>query len=84
MIELHSPASDPLILAPTKRPLRDACAKNATHFAVCDAISARTGLPVSRFRGGLTKWNRTRAGPPKTHANDAACVGPTGRVAGAV
>ena len=69
-----------LILAPTKRPLRDECAKNATPFVVCDAIFTWTGLPVSRFSGGWTKWNRTHAGPPKTHSNDAACI-PTGRVA---
>lgn len=30
-----------------RRPLRDAAAMNATRFAVCDAIAARTGLPVS-------------------------------------
>jgi hypothetical protein len=69
-----------LILAPTKRPLRDECAKNATPFVVCDAIFTWTGLPVSRFSSGWTKWNRTHAGPPKTHSNDAACI-PTGRVA---
>ena len=80
-----SPASDPLILAPTKQPLKNACAKNVTRFAVCDAISARTRFPVSRVSGERTKWNRTRAPPPpKTHANDAACVGSTGWVAGAV
>lgn len=80
----RSPARLARVLAQTKRPLRDAAAMNATRYAVCDAISARTGLPVSRFSGGRTKWNRTRAGLAKTHANDAACVGPTDRVAGAV
>ena len=74
----------PRFLSAGEVALRGACAKNATRFAVGDAISARTGLPVSRFSGGRTKWNRTQAGPPKTHANDAASVGPTGRVAGAV
>ena len=57
---------------------------NATRYAVFDAISTRTGLPVSRFSGGRTRWSRTRAGLTKTHANDAVCVGPTGRVTGAV
>ena len=79
-----SPARLARVLAQAKRPLRDAAAMNATRYAVCDAISARTGLPVSRFSGGRTKWNRTRAGLAKTHANDAVCVGPTDRVAGAV
>lgn len=60
-----SPASDPLILAPTKQPLKNACAKNVTRFAVCDAISARTRFPVSRVSGERTKWNRTRAPPPE-------------------
>jgi 5-methylcytosine-specific restriction endonuclease McrA len=34
-----------------------------------------TGLPVETGSGGLTKFNRTRLGVPKTHALDAACVG---------
>jgi 5-methylcytosine-specific restriction endonuclease McrA len=72
------------LLARAKASLRDAAAMNATRFAVCDAITARTGLPVSRFSGGRTKWNRTRAGLAKTHANDAVCTGPTDRVTGAV
>jgi hypothetical protein len=72
------------VLAQAKRPLRDAAAMNATRHAVCDEISVRTGLPVSRSSGGRTKWNRTRAGLAKTHANDAVCVGPTDRVTGAV
>ena len=80
----RSPARLARVLAQARRPLRDAAAMNATRYAVCDAISARTGLPVSRFSGGRTKWNRTRAGLAKTHANDAACVGPTDRVAGSV
>jgi hypothetical protein len=32
-------------------------------------------LPVSTGSGGLTKFNRTRLGLPKTHWLDAACVG---------
>ena len=80
----RSPARLARVLAQAKRPLRDAAAMNATRYAVCDAVAARTGLPVSRFSGGRTKWNRTRAGLAKTHANDAVCVGPTDRVTGAV
>jgi len=80
----RSPARLARVLAQARRPLRDAAAMNATRYAVSDGIIARTGLPVSRFSGGRTKWNRTRAGLAKTHANDAVCVGPTDRVAGAV
>jgi 5-methylcytosine-specific restriction endonuclease McrA len=80
----RSPARLARILAQVRRPLRDAAAMNATRYAVSDAIAARTGLPVSRFSGGRTKWNRTRAGLAKTHANDAVCVGPTDRVEGPV
>lgn len=80
----RSPARLARVLAQARRPLRDAAAMNATRFAVCDAITALTGLPVSRFSGGRTKWNRTRAGLAKTHTNDAVYVGPTDRVTGPV
>ncbi len=62
------------VLAHLKAPLRDAAMMNATRFALRDALAA-TDLPVRCHSGGLTKWNRTRLGVPKTHANDAACVG---------
>ena len=62
------------VLAHLRAPLRDAAMMNATRYALRDGLVA-TGLPVRCHSGGLTKWNRTRLGVPKTHANDAACVG---------
>ena len=62
------------VLAHLKAPLRDAAMMNATRFALRDGLAA-TGLPVRCHSGGLTKFNRKRLGVPKTHANDAACVG---------
>ncbi len=64
-----------------KRPLRDATAVNATRWALFGALKA-TGLPVSTGSGGLTKYNRQRLCLPKTHALDAACVGPFDRLHG--
>ncbi|WP_311944395.1 RNA-guided endonuclease IscB [Halomonas piscis] len=58
-----------------KRPLRDASAVNATRWVLFGALKA-TGLPVTAGSGGRTKYNRQRLGIPKTHALDAACVGP--------
>jgi 5-methylcytosine-specific restriction endonuclease McrA len=62
------------IQAQAKRPLKDAAAVNSTRWALFDRLK-RTGLPVSTGSGGLTKFNRTRLGLPKTHWLDAACVG---------
>ncbi len=62
------------ILAQLKTPLKDASAVNATRRSLHRALAA-TGLIVETASGGRTKWNRTRLGIPKTHANDAACVG---------
>lgn len=56
------------------RPLKDAAAVNATRWALWQALKA-TGLPVATGSGGLTKYNRSRLGIPKTHARDAVCVG---------
>jgi hypothetical protein len=56
------------------RPLKDAAAVNATRWALWQALKA-TGLPVATGSGGLTKYNRSRLGIPKTHALDAVCVG---------
>jgi len=64
------------VLAQAKRPLKDATAVNATRWALFNALKA-TGLAVSTGSGGLTKFNRTRFGLPKTHWLDAACVGDT-------
>ncbi|MBB3189725.1 5-methylcytosine-specific restriction endonuclease McrA [Halomonas cerina] len=58
-----------------KRPLRDASVVNATRWALLQALKA-TGLPVTVGSGGLTKYHRQRLGIAKTHALDAACVGP--------
>jgi 5-methylcytosine-specific restriction endonuclease McrA len=57
-----------------KRPLKDAAAVNSTRWALCNRLKL-TGLPVSTSSGGLTKFNRTKLGLPKTHWLDAACVG---------
>jgi len=62
------------VLAQAKCPLRDAAAVNATRWALFNRLK-ETGLPVSTGSGGLTKFNRTRLGLPKTHWLDAACVG---------
>ncbi|GHO65168.1 hypothetical protein KSC_040600 [Ktedonobacter sp. SOSP1-52] len=62
------------LLAQVKKPLKDASAVNSTRFALLERLKA-LGLPVECGSGGLTKWNRTTRGLPKTHWLDAACVG---------
>ena len=62
------------IQAQAKRPLKDAAAVKATWWKLLEALKA-TGLPVTTGSGGLTKFNRTRLGIPKTHALDAVCAG---------
>lgn len=62
------------VLTQTMRPLKDAAAVNSTRWALFNKLKA-TGLTVSTGSGGLTKFNRTRLGLPKTHWLDAACVG---------
>ena len=62
------------ILVQAKRPLKDAAAVNSTRWALFNVLK-KTGLPVATGSGGLTKFNRTRLGLPKTHWLDAACVG---------
>jgi 5-methylcytosine-specific restriction endonuclease McrA len=57
-----------------KAPLKDAAAVNSTRWALFNRLKL-TDLPVSTGSGGLTKFNRTRLGIPKTHWLDAACVG---------
>ena len=69
------------VLAKAKAPLRDAAAVNTTRRALFESLK-QTGLPVEQASGGLTKWNRTRFGLPKTHALDAACVGDVDRIEG--
>ena len=67
------------IVAKAKAPLKDAAAVNSTRWALFNALKA-TGLPVQTGSGGLTKFNRSRLGIPKTHALDAVCVGTVGSV----
>jgi hypothetical protein len=72
-------AADPkrlaTIKAHAKAPLKDAAAVNSTRWALYRRLQA-TGLPVITGSGGRTQYNRQRLGIPKTHALDAACVGP--------
>jgi 5-methylcytosine-specific restriction endonuclease McrA len=64
----------PQVQAQAQQPLRDAAAVNSTRWALYQALQA-TGLPLEAGSGGRTKYNRTRLGWPKTHWQDAACVG---------
>lgn len=67
------------VLAQAKRPWQDAAAVNSTRWALFNRLK-ETGLPVSTGSGGLTKFNRTRLGLPKTHWLDAACVGQVDKI----
>ena len=69
------------IQAQAKRPLKDAAAVNATRWALINALKT-TGLVVETASGGRTKFNRIELGIPKTHALDAACVGPMNSMTG--
>jgi 5-methylcytosine-specific restriction endonuclease McrA len=62
------------ILSQAQRTLKDASAVNSTRWALFNKLK-ETGLPITTGSGGLTKFNRTRLGLPKTHWIDAACVG---------
>jgi hypothetical protein len=62
------------IKAQAKAPLKDAAAVNATRWALLNRLKA-LDLPIETGSGGLTKFNRTKRGLPKTHWIDAACVG---------
>lgn len=62
------------ILAQAKLPQLDAAAVNSTRWALYHQLTT-TGLSVETGTGGMTKFNRTRLGLPKTHWLDAACVG---------
>ena len=70
----HKPELLKKIKAQAKIPLRDAAAVNATRWDLFNTLK-RSGLPVEVGSGGLTKFNRTQRGLPKTHWLDAACVG---------
>jgi len=62
------------IQAQAKAPLKDATAVNATRLSLFERLK-QFGLPVECGSGGLTKFNRTMRGLPKTHWLDAVCVG---------
>jgi 5-methylcytosine-specific restriction endonuclease McrA len=64
----------PQIQALAKAPLKDAAAVNSTRLELYRRLQA-TGLTIEVGSGGLTKFNRSRQGLPKTHWLDAACVG---------
>jgi len=55
-------------------PLSSAAAVNSTRNVLLRELRA-SGLPVETGSGGLTKYNRTRLGLPKSHVYDALCVG---------
>lgn len=55
-------------------PLLDAAAVNSTRLELYRQLQA-TGYKIEVGTGGLTKYNRTRLGLPKTHYWDAASVG---------
>jgi hypothetical protein len=62
------------IVAQAKAPLKDAAAVNAIRWTLFERLK-EFGLPIECGSGGLTKYNRTQRGLPKTHWLDAACVG---------
>ena len=70
------------IAAQATAPLASAAAVNATRFALLEALRD-FGLPVATGSGGLTKFNRSSQGLPKSHAIDAACVGAVATLSGA-
>lgn len=75
----HDPMRLQRLLKQLKVPLRDAAVMNATRWALKRSLED-TGLPISCFSGGRTKFNRMQLDIPKTHALDAAVVGPTGSI----
>ncbi|MDA8093877.1 MAG: RNA-guided endonuclease IscB [Betaproteobacteria bacterium] len=81
MFLAHDPERLARILRQVKTPLRDASAVNATRWVLFRRLCG-TGLPVETGSGGLTKFNRSKLGIPKTHALDAACVGKVSDVLG--
>ena len=60
-------------LRAAKKPLKDAQAINTIRWKIIETLKA-TDLPIVYGTGGKTKWHRKRAGLPKTHYYDAACV----------
>jgi 5-methylcytosine-specific restriction endonuclease McrA len=70
----HQPDLLTKILAQAKAPLKDAAAVNATRWALYNRLKV-VELPIECGSGGLTQYNRTMRGLPKTHWVDAANVG---------
>ena len=62
------------ILRKAKTPLKDAAAVNSTRWKLYNSLQ-ELGLPITAGSGGLTKFNRKRLKIPKTHWQDASCVG---------
>ena len=62
-----------LALKASKKPMRDAQAVNTIRWKISETLK-NTGMPVHHGTGGQTKYNRTKAGLPKTHYYDAASV----------
>ena len=60
-------------LKDAKKPLKNASDVNTIRWKIVETLKA-TGLPVIYGTGGKTKYNRKKAGLPKTHYYDAACV----------
>ena len=60
-------------LRAAKKPLKDAASVNTIRWKIVETLKA-TGLPIIYGTGGKTKWHRKKAGLPKTHYYDAACV----------
>lgn len=67
------------IKAQLKTPLKDAAAMNMVRYATTDSLQT-LGIPVHRYTGGRTKYNRRHTGLNKTHALDALLVGEVGHV----
>ena len=62
------------ILRQAKAPLKDAAAVNSTRWKLFNCLK-ELGLSVKTGSGGLTKFNRKRLKVPKSHWQDASCVG---------
>ena len=65
------------ILAKAKAPLNHAAAVNTTRNALAKTLELRD-LPLTKWSGGRTKYNRVNLGLEKDHFIDAACVGESG------
>lgn len=65
------------ILSKAKKPLDNAAAVNITKNALAKTLESRN-LPLTKWSGGRTKYNRVNLGLEKDHFIDAACVGESG------